>query len=307
MIAYRRADVAELNAVGRTLLDQEGRLGTDRLRIDNVELAAGDRILCTRNDRRLAVVNGSRGTIIGVDRKRREVVVDLDDSRRVILPAGYLDAGHVAHAYALTGHKTQGLTVERAFVLADDQRALKEWGYVALSRAREQSRLYTIETHIEPDASPHRIEPAGPVERLADALTRPAAEVLALDAARTRPDSPFLSDRGRLAGQHRQLADRRRALEKERAQTSRELHRTTREFGGLGALGRARRGSSLRDEISEHRQAIACLDRELNRIDRKLRLTREHALQLARKQDSPTRDRSCEPTLERERELEMEL
>ena len=64
MIAYRRADVAELNAVARTLLDRDGRLGHDRLRLDNgIELAAGDRVLCTRNDRRLAVTNGSRGTV----------------------------------------------------------------------------------------------------------------------------------------------------------------------------------------------------------------------------------------------------
>src|SRR6266536_5902212 len=185
MIAYRRADVAELNAVARTLLDREGRLGGDRLRLYNgTELAVGDRVLCTRNDRRLAVANGSRGTIIDVDRKRREVAVDLDDSHRVILPTGYLDAGDVAHAYALTGHKTQGLTVERAFVLADDQRALKEWGYVVLSRAREQTRVYTIDEQFEPDASPHRIEPDGPVDRLADALSRPAAETLALEAMR---------------------------------------------------------------------------------------------------------------------------
>ncbi len=144
MIAYRRADVAELNTVARTLLDREDRLGRDRLRLDNgTELAVGDRILCTRNDRRLEIVNGNRGTVTAVDHEQRAVEVELDDRRRLTLPARYLDAGHVAHAYALTGHKTQGLTVERAFVLADDRRALREWGYVALSRAREQTRLYT--------------------------------------------------------------------------------------------------------------------------------------------------------------------
>ena len=191
MIAYRRADVAELNAVARTLLDREGRLGRDRLQLDNgTELAAGDRVLCTRNDRRLAVANGSRGTVHTVDRDRNAIVVELDDSRRVTLPARYLEAGHVSLAYALTGHKTQGLTLERAFVLADDQRALKEWGYVALTRSRHETRLYTIATDLQPDAPPQRPEPADPLDRLADALTRPAAETLALDAAATRQASP---------------------------------------------------------------------------------------------------------------------
>src|SRR5215211_3948895 len=184
MIAYRRADVAELNTVARTLLDSEGRLGNERLRLDSgLELAAGDRILCTRNDRHLTIANGSRGTIVDVDQKRRAVVLDLDDNRRVVLPRRYLDAGHVSHGYALTGHKTQGLTVEGAFVLADDQRALKEWGYVALSRARAETRLYTIKSQLEPDAPPHRIGPAEPIDRLAQALSRPAAETLAIDTA----------------------------------------------------------------------------------------------------------------------------
>src|SRR5215218_2813272 len=113
MIAYRRADVAELNTVARTLLNQEGRLGRAQLRLDSgLELAVGDRILCTRNDRQLQIANGSRGTIAAIDRTERTVLVDLDDSRRVTLPAHYLNAGHVVHGYALTGHKVQGLTVE---------------------------------------------------------------------------------------------------------------------------------------------------------------------------------------------------
>nr|MDQ3379628.1 relaxase domain-containing protein [Actinomycetota bacterium] len=223
MIAYRRADVAELNAVARTLLDREGRLGRERLDLDNgTELALGDRVLCTRNDRPLDVANGSRGTVVAIDRDRRSIVLELDDQRQLTLPARYLDAGHVTHAYALTGHKTQGLTVERAFVLACGQGALKEWGYVALSRSRERTRLYTIATELEPDASPHRPEPAGPVDRLAEALARPAAETLALDAATTRRDSYDCGDRARLGRQTRALADRRGALEKERMRAARE-------------------------------------------------------------------------------------
>jgi conjugative relaxase-like TrwC/TraI family protein len=304
MIAYRRADVAELNTVARTLLDREGALGRDRLRLDNgAELAPGDRILCTRNDRHLDVANGSRGTIASVDRARRAIVVELDDRRRLTLPARYLDAGNVSHAYALTGHKTQGLTVERAFVLADDQRALKEWGYVALTRAREQARLYTIENELDQDASPHRPEPASPVDRLADSLTRPAAETLALDAAMTGSDSPVLSDRARLTSQTRLLNDRRRALEKERAQTARELHGAKRELNTMGAFGRARRGRALRDQIGERERTLTHLDSELERLDRQLRLTRERALELARARPRPERGLVRDRGLGRERSL----
>ena len=310
MIAYRRADVAELNAVARTLLDREGRLGRDRLRLDNgTEFAAGDRVLCPRNDRRLAVTNGSRGTVHTIDRDRNSIVVELDDNRRLTLPARYLEAGHVSHAYALTGHKTQGLTVERAFVLADDQRALKEWGYVALTRSRHQTRLYTIQTDLQPDAPPHRPEPADPLDRLAAALTRPAAETLALDAATTRHGPPAPGDHARVGRQTRLLADQRRTLEKERTQEARELHRARRELAGLGAIGRARHGRTLREQITEREETLRRFDRELDRTERQLRESRQRALEIAR---TRTRHRArpdtrAEPRTEHRRERELDL
>jgi conjugative relaxase-like TrwC/TraI family protein len=287
MIAYRRADVAELNAVARVLLDREGRLGPDRLRLDNgTELAVGDRVLFTRNDRRLEIANGSRSTVRSVDRERRAVEVELDDRRLLTLPVRYLEAGHVSHAYALTGHKTQGLTVERAFVLADDRRALREWGYVALSRARDETRLYTTANELEPDSPPHRLEPDGPVDRLAEALTRPAAETLALDVATSRPDP---SVRAGLARETRQLREQRLAVERERLDTSRQLHQTNRKLAGLGVLARARHGRGLRDELGEHEQRLARLDQRLEQLDRELRVARARAFELTR----------AEPTLAR--------
>ncbi len=306
MIAYRRADVAELNTVARTLLDREGGLGRKRLRLNNgIELAAGDRILCTRNDRRLAVSNGSRSTVSEIDEGRQAIRVDLDDGRRLALPADYLEAGNIVHAYALTGHKVQGLTVEQAFVLADDRRALKEWGYVALSRAREQTRLYTISNELEPDAPPQRLEPAGPVDRLAEALARPAAETLALEAAMPRSGSPVPSDHARLGRERRQLTDQRRTLEKERIDEARRVHRARRELDGLGAIGRARQGRALRNQIDEREERLARLDRDLERLDSAIRETRQRALELSRTARRPERGLTRERSIGRSLEVEL--
>jgi conjugative relaxase-like TrwC/TraI family protein len=300
MIAYRRADVAELNAVARTLLDRAGRLGRERLRLDNgTELAAGDRVLCTRNDRCLDIANGSRGTIAQVDRVRLAIVVDLDDRRRLTLPARYLEAGNVTHAYALTGHKMQGLTIEQAFVLADDRRALKEWGYVALTRAREKTRLYTIKSELEPDAPPQRPEPAGPLDRLADALNRPAAETLALD-------STARSARDRLAPRMRALTERQRRLEKERAQTARQLHQTKRQLADLGVLGRARQGRRLREQITERREQLAAVENELARLELERREFGARFRELQRV-ERPRRGRELARQRSRERGLELGL
>jgi conjugative relaxase-like TrwC/TraI family protein len=303
MIAYRRADVAELNSVARALLERDRLLGRERLHLDNgTELAAGDLILCTRNDRHLAIANGNRGTITAIDRERRAVEVELDDGRRLTLPPRYLDASHVAHAYALTGHKTQGLTLERTFVLADDRRALKEWGYVSLSRARQQSRLYTVENQLEPDPPPQRLDPSAPLDRLAEALTRPAAQTLALDAASTAP-----SGRTGLAQQSRQLRERRLALENDRVEATRELHEANRKLARLGALGRARHGRKLRDRIEGREQDIARLDRGLKRLDQQLRLTRERALELVETRSTAARGLSRTHGLAQERSLGREI
>jgi conjugative relaxase-like TrwC/TraI family protein len=309
MIAYRRSDVAELNTVARTILEQQGRLGHDRLQLENgLELAVAERVLCTRNDHSLEIANGSRGTVVAVKRKERAIIVDLDDNRRVTLPARYLEAGHISHGYALTGHKTQGLTVERAFVLAEDQRALKEWGYVALSRARSETHLYTIEEQFDPDASPHRIEPDGPIDRLAQALSRPATETLALDALHAnRP----LSDRQRLALESRQIGKRRHEVERERREAERKLDRRRRELDGLGLLSRARHGRTLSGKIEEQERTLARLVHELERLEEQRRHNRARTLELTRTQRRPeqslTRELALGSGLERERDCGIEL
>jgi conjugative relaxase-like TrwC/TraI family protein len=74
MIAHRRRDVSELNAAARTLLDREGRLGRERLTLeDGREFALGDRVLCTLNNSRLGITNGSRGTITKIDQHARTI------------------------------------------------------------------------------------------------------------------------------------------------------------------------------------------------------------------------------------------
>jgi hypothetical protein len=74
-------------------------------------------------------------------RERRGVEVAVDGDRRVALPGWYLQDDHLTYADAITAHKAQGLTVDRAFVLASGP-VSREWGYAALSRAREETRLY---------------------------------------------------------------------------------------------------------------------------------------------------------------------
>lgn len=142
MIAARKADVADLNDKARTILKAEGVLSDEELTIRGRPFSVGDEVMTLRNHRGLGVINGSRGVVESADLHARELVVRLEDEL-ITLPADYLEAGHVTHSYAITGHKAQGMTTDRAFVLGDDS-MYREWGYVAMSRGREENRLYVV-------------------------------------------------------------------------------------------------------------------------------------------------------------------
>ncbi|MHB1534752.1 MAG: MobF family relaxase [Acidimicrobiales bacterium] len=140
MYALRRADVEDLNARARSRLDAAGLLGPERLVVAGREFAVGDSVLCLRNDRRLGISNGTLGTVTAVDVERGELTL----AGGVRLPAPYLEAGHLGHSYATTVHKSQGATVDRAFLLGSDQ-LYREAGYVGLSRARQSTQLYLVD------------------------------------------------------------------------------------------------------------------------------------------------------------------
>ena len=124
--------------------------------------------------------NGTRGTVIDIDELNRSVAIQTDrgDTRR--LPARYLDDGHLQLGYAITGHSSQSLTVERAFVLGPEHGEQREWGYVALSRARRATRIYITEAALEiEEHAPNHDRPDG-VNRLTRALATSSARPLAI-------------------------------------------------------------------------------------------------------------------------------
>ncbi len=143
MIALRRRDVRDLNALGRQMMDAAGLLGAERVTYRGREFAVGDRIVCRRNDDLIGVRNGTRGTVADIDTADGRVTVATDDGHRIRLAPYYLERGLLQHAYALTGHSAQGATVDRAFVLAGEG-DLREWGYVAASRARLRTAIYSV-------------------------------------------------------------------------------------------------------------------------------------------------------------------
>jgi ATP-dependent exoDNAse (exonuclease V) alpha subunit len=183
MIAIRRSDVDDLNGRARRLREANGELRGPVLEIDERPYQTGDEIVCLRNDYRLGVRNGDRAVVERVDPERNTMRVRLDDGVRV-LPTEYLDAGHIAHAYATTIHKAQGMTVDRCLTLGTDD-LYREAGYVALSRGRTANILYAVGGRGVDDDLTHarQRDASDPVDLVRDALGREAAKQLAIEKA----------------------------------------------------------------------------------------------------------------------------
>ena len=122
--------------------------------------AVGDTIVTRQNDGRLRyghrgkhrVKNGDLWTVEHVHTDGGMTVAHTTSGYRVDLPGDYA-AAHVEHGYASTVYRSQGVTVDEAFVLPTasmDRQGL----YVALTRGRENNRAYVANDQV-PDPDSH--------------------------------------------------------------------------------------------------------------------------------------------------------
>jgi len=103
-----------------------------------VILGAGDRVLFTKNDRALGVKNGTLGTVVSFKFGRLTVQVDGHPST---IAFSFDEYSSVTLGYATTIHKSQGMTVDRTFVLGSASMD-KHLGYVSMSRHTDVLDVY---------------------------------------------------------------------------------------------------------------------------------------------------------------------
>lgn len=204
MLARTRADVLALNEVARSLRVAKGEVEAgDQVATTGQHFAPGDEVVGLRNDRSAGIHNGERGVVLATKSDElgqlEQVVVELDESIAV-LDRSYLEAGDLGHGYALTVHKSQGMTTDVALVLATDD-VTRELAYVMASRARERTDFYLPGGTPEPDddaiAHTAAVEDARtPEERWAEAASKRAEQFAALahgvegDNDELEPDEP---------------------------------------------------------------------------------------------------------------------
>jgi ATP-dependent exoDNAse (exonuclease V) alpha subunit len=79
-------------------------------------MAEGGRLTSLRNDSKLEVQNGTLGIVERIDVGHMVVRLDASEPRTIALSVA--DYPHIDHGYAATSYTAQGLTAERAQVLA---------------------------------------------------------------------------------------------------------------------------------------------------------------------------------------------
>ena len=140
ILTHTNDEVRALNEAARGKMRLGNELGADvRVQVERGErnFASGDRIMFLRNERSLGVKNGTLGKIEEV--RDGHMAVRTDDGRSVSF--GTKDYRDLDHGYAATIHKAQGMTVDRAHVLATPGMD-RHGAYVALSRHRQGMDLH---------------------------------------------------------------------------------------------------------------------------------------------------------------------
>lgn len=146
ILAYTQDEVSMLNHHARSHLLRTGKLGEScdfnvkvSGKTENKSFAVNERIIFLENNRNIGVKNGQLGFIKSFDEKGN-IQVQLDSGQFVLFnPKEY---NSFDYGYAVTVHKSQGVTVDNALVYASSKLFNRFLSYVALSRHRHNVHLY---------------------------------------------------------------------------------------------------------------------------------------------------------------------
>ena len=135
-VTARNRDGEEKTFRPRDLNPKECGLYTKR----DLDLSAGDRVVFTENRRNDGYQNNETGTVVSVGANK--VVIKKDDGKVIDLAATDMHA--VDHGWAVTVHRSQGRTIDRAFVAGmASKMATAALAYVSCTRERYALRIFT--------------------------------------------------------------------------------------------------------------------------------------------------------------------
>lgn len=145
VLAHTNAERIALNDMMRAEIKKQGGLQDDTDVVTKrgiVKMAVGERVMFTAGDREMGVKNGTTGTISKIG-KDGTITVMLENNTTVKFNAdgrGTKEGNEVDYSYAVTVHKSQGMTLDKAFVLANSSMTLENL-YVAMTRHKYDVEL----------------------------------------------------------------------------------------------------------------------------------------------------------------------
>ncbi|HCF1624160.1 TPA: AAA family ATPase [Pseudomonas aeruginosa] len=150
-VREHRFEIGELDKAQQVRIPVE----TGRGDYADLDLAPGDRIMLRKNQKidGEPVYNGDRATLTRIERVQTgtddngEPIYDTKltarlDRTKEEVSWSLSDYASIDHAYAMTVHKSQGLTVDRAFYLTSESTD-RRLAYVAFTRSRYACAFYT--------------------------------------------------------------------------------------------------------------------------------------------------------------------
>jgi conjugative relaxase-like TrwC/TraI family protein len=148
LYAWRRANVAELNALARTWMQSTGRLSGPELLCPGGNIySAGDEVVTLAPGRDGTLVTSQRAVVEAVEVSTGSIDIRTGDGRHVRLTGEEAGADRLGYSYATTIHRSQGSSVSRAHLFADG--GGRELAYVAMSRARESTNAWVVADDVD--------------------------------------------------------------------------------------------------------------------------------------------------------------
>ena len=145
MLTYRRADALALNEGARARRLEAGELGESKLFMTENgarEFSINERIYFLQNDKDLGVKNGTLGTVKSFQGNWLCIQLDKEENgKKREVRVNTKEYTQLEYGYAATIHKSQGATVDKAYLWASpycDAHAT----YVGMSRHRDSVQVY---------------------------------------------------------------------------------------------------------------------------------------------------------------------
>jgi conjugative relaxase-like TrwC/TraI family protein len=145
----------ELNARAQAIRRQRRELGDNWLEIPGrpYQLHARDHVQIRHtinHPEHGPLRNGTNATVIDVDADRRELKLRFADGREILLNEREIEQADLRLAYVQHPFPAQGHTTDTTHVIIAGH-ATREGTYVAITRAREQTRIYYAPSESSPD------------------------------------------------------------------------------------------------------------------------------------------------------------